>query len=211
MESKQKCAFYNCFVIILRVLIEDSKDPEYGCFHEFHAKIFNTGKVEIPGIRSTYHLETVLSHILIYLRPLVSDSLDYTGKCDTVLINSNFSCNFYIKRENLFEILKTKYKIQCIYDPCSYPGIQCKFYYDNLKDIQTGIREYEQSDKSCNITVISFMIFRTGSILIVGMCDEDVLDVVYKYIRELLEREYVNIHQVLKRNHLLNPKQRKAN
>ena len=194
-RCKQKCAFYNCFVMILRILIEDESDPENGMFHEFHVKIFNTGKVEIPGIRSDYHLNLVLDNILIHLRPILGDDLSYQGKCDTVLINSNFNCGFYIKRETLFDILKSRYNIQCIYDPCSYPGIQCKFFYDKTKQKQTGVREHIVVDKSSsNIVVISFMIFRTGSILVVGMCEEPVLDEVYIFIKELLEREFCNIY-----------------
>ena len=37
-------------------------------------------------------------------------------------------------------MLKNKYNIQCIYDSCTYPGIQCKFYFNPDIDIelQTG-------------------------------------------------------------------------
>ena len=200
-RCKQKCAFYNCFVMILRILIDDKSDPENGMFHEFHVKIFNTGKVEIPGIRSDYHLKLVLDNILVHLRPIIGDNLSYQGKCDTVLINSNFNCGFYIKREALFDILKSQYNIQCIYDPCSYPGIQCKFYYDKTKEQQTGVREHVVVDKSSsNIVVISFMIFRTGSILVVGMCEEPVLDEVYIFIKDLLKREFCNIYHSIHDN-----------
>ena len=37
---------------------------------------------------------------------------------------------------------------------------------------------------------ISFMIFRTGSILIVGKCDDDILNIIYEYIKNLLIKEY---------------------
>ena len=196
-RSKQKCAFYNCFVMILRILIEDKDDPEYGKFHEFHVKIFNTGKVEIPGIRSDYHLQVVLDNILIHLRPIIGDQITYKGKCDTVLINSNFNCGFFIQREKLFDILKTKYNIQCIYDPCSYPGIQCKFYYDKTKEVQNGVRDHVNIEKNENVVVISFMIFRTGSILVVGMCDENILQQVYVFIKNLLVMEFPLIYQSL--------------
>ena len=39
-RSRKKGAFYNCFVIILRVLHNN-------CFKEIHIKVFNTGKLEI--------------------------------------------------------------------------------------------------------------------------------------------------------------------
>lgn len=209
-RSKQKCAFYNCFVMILRILIEDEDDVEYGKFHEFHVKIFNTGKVEIPGIRSKYHLDVVQKNILNHLRPIVGDDMDYKGLCDTVLINSNFNCGFFINRENLFDILKTKYNIQCIYDPCSYPGIQCKFYYDKTKSIQNGVREYENIEKNKSIVVISFMIFRTGSILIVGMCEEDVLDEVYVIIKNMLIVEFPLIYQSIVQEEDIKPKNKKT-
>ena len=195
-RSKQKCAFYNCFVIILRILMKENKDDIDPVFKEFHVKIFNTGKVEIPGIRTDEQLNSVLENILIYLRPIVCHELDYNGSCDTVLINSNFSCGFFINREALFDILTKNYNIQCIYDPCSYPGIQCKFYYDKSKPSsqQNGIRKHTELSGSDTI-VVSFMIFRTGSILIVGMCNEDILEQVYVFIKKVLEIEFVKICQ----------------
>ena len=136
--------------------------------------------------------------------------MDYKGLCDTVLINSNFNCGFFINRENLFDILKTKYNIQCIYDPCSYPGIQCKFYYDKTKSIQNGVREYENIEKNKSIVVISFMIFRTGSILIVGMCEEDVLDEVYVIIKNMLIVEFPLIYQSIVQEEDIKPKNKKT-
>ena len=43
-RCKKKSAFYNCFVLIVRIKKNDM-------FKEFHVKIFNTGKLEIPGIQ----------------------------------------------------------------------------------------------------------------------------------------------------------------
>jgi hypothetical protein len=40
---------------------------------------------------------------------------------------------------------------------------------------------------------ISFMIFRTGSVLIVGRCDENVLHCIYAFLKKLLEVEYPEI------------------
>ena len=195
---KKKCAFYNCFVVIIRINIEDTSDPTFGTFREFHVKVFNTGKIEIPGIQTEYHLNTVMEHILLYFRPIIGEDVAYIGECDTVLINSNFNCGFYIHREVLFDILKTKYNIQCIFDPCSYPGIQCKFYYDKKRTIQDGTRPHiEPGVKDPNIVTVSFMIFRTGSLLIVGMCVEEVLETVYDFLKNLLRTEFTNICQRL--------------
>ena len=188
-RSKKKSAFYNCFVMILRIKIND-------IFKEFHIKVFNTGKMEIPGIQNDTIYETVLSTILTTLQPHIKEPLGYLQKSDTVLINSNFNCGYYISREVLFDILKQKYNIQCIYDPCSYPGIQCKFYYNPNVEIQTGKQiSAEDKQKYPNIVEVSFMIFRTGSILIVGMCDDNVLYVIYDFLKKILIDEYHKINQ----------------
>jgi hypothetical protein len=165
-------------------------------FKEFHIKVFNTGKMEIPGIQSDAIFETVLKNILEVLQPHVKEELSYNQKSDTVLINSNFNCGFYINRESLADILKYKYNIQSIYDPTSYPGIQCKFYFQPDKEIQNGSQVSEEEMKVIkNIVEVSFMIFRTGSILIVGMCEESVLQTIYEFLKEILAKEYQQIHQ----------------
>jgi hypothetical protein len=152
--------------------------------------------MEIPGIQNDTIYETVLSNILTTLQPHMKEPLGYLQKSDTVLINSNFNCGYYISRETLFDILKQKYNIQCIYDPCSYPGIQCKFYYNPNVEVQTGKQiSAEDKEKYPNIVEVSFMIFRTGSILIVGMCDDNVLYVIYDFLKKILMDEYHKINQ----------------
>jgi hypothetical protein len=201
-RCKKKSAFYNCFVMILRIKIHES-------FKEFHVKVFNTGKLEIPGIQTDYIYEQVLKNILLQIQPHVAEALDYKQISDTILINSNFNCGYYINREILFDIIKYKYNIQCIYDPCSYPGVQCKFYYDPLKSVQTGSITDEEKHKG--VVTVSFMIFRTGSILIVGMCDEMVLYSIYEFLKILLKNEYHKISQknINKEQDLLNKNKKK--
>ena len=188
-RCKQKSAFYNCFVMIMRIKIQSA-------FKEFHIKVFNTGKMEIPGVQNDVIFQEVLNTILTTMQPFIKDNLSYNQKSDTVLINSNFNCGFFINRETLFDLLKYKYNIQCIYDPCSYPGIQCKFYYNKDLTEQTGSQISEENKKKYkNIVEVSFMIFRTGSILIVGMCDENVLYTIYEFLKKMLIREFSKINQ----------------
>lgn len=189
-RCKKKSAFYNCFVIILRIKISDT-------FKEFHIKVFNTGKLEIPGIQSEDNFKIVLSELLVTLQPYFKNKLGYKENTDeTVLINSNFNCGFFINRESLYDILKYKYNIQSIYDPCSYPGIQCKFYYNPDVDIQNGCQIAEENKHLYkDVKEVSFMIFRTGSVLIVGKCDENVLLIIYEYLKIILNNEHKNICQ----------------
>ena len=189
-KKKKKGAFYNCFAIILRIKYKQ-------IFREVHVKIFNTGKLEIPGIQYDDLLFTTLEKVVDILRPFtIPDLIFKKEKIDTVLINSNFSCGFYVNRDILHKLLKYNYKIQSAFDPCSYPGIQCKFYYNPDCTIHTGVHD---DNLLCKYgphrkwSEISFMIFRTGSVLIVGNCDENILKIIYEYLKNIIYQEYEKI------------------
>ena len=189
-RTKKKGAFYNCFVIILRLKDKDSN------FKEYHVKIFNTGKLELPGIKNNIALNQVLEKLTELLTPFVKNEL-YVMKDNikTVLINSNFTCNYFIDREKLSRIIKYKYNLHVLYDPCSYPGIQCKFYNNHKNIINDGTCKcndkcYNKKKKQLDCMEVSFMIFRTGSILIVGKCDELTLQNVYNFIKKILINDY---------------------
>jgi len=189
-RCKKKSAFYNCFVLILRIKINET-------YKEFHVKVFNTGKLEIPGIQNEFTFNLILNQVLEILQPFIPDKLDYKDNSnETVLINSNFNCGFFVNRESLYDIFKMKYNIKAIYDPCSYPGIQCKFYYNPDIDLQNGSQISEENkDLYKNVKEVSFMIFRTGSVLIVGKCDENVLMIIYEFLKNILITEYKQICQ----------------
>jgi len=175
-RTKKKSAFYNCFVLILRLF--NSSD---NTFKEVHMKIFNTGKIEVPGIQD----DEMFYKSVDYIRDMLSkyyENINYSkNEIETVLINSNFTCGYLVNREKLFDVLIKKYKIQSLYDPCSYPGVQSKYIIND--------------DVSGKEITLSFMIFRTGSVLIVGKCEKKHLIIVYEFLKNIFENEYENINQ----------------
>jgi hypothetical protein len=339
LRGKIKNAFYNCFVIIIRFKYED-------VFREIHVKVFNTGKMEVPGVFNREQLDIVKNKIMTIIEPLLHTfhspvhSIDRFGegsvekmknkffgmecrkienenfstfhsekfifgfgrastktvnfekneqsplqgthvhtvaqkelygvedarkstvltevlsnptinlseqnakKCisssvrneddkefsgerpqmlvgkleiiepiadENVLINSNFNCGYYIDREKLHNILNSKYGIECSYDPCSYPGVKCKYYFNN----RCGFNEDEQDGQISNedrkmkmselgdykkYTEVSFMIFRTGSCLIVGNCSENILRFIFNFLKKILYDEYPNISIINENN-----------
>lgn len=193
-RKKKKSAFYNCFAIIYRIIYK-------GTFREVHLKVFNTGKLEIPGIQEDEMMHYALEKLCLLLKNLGYENITY-NKTDiqNVLINSNFKCNYYINRDKLFNLLKYKYNIHSLYDACSYPGIQCKYYHNENNngicscETKCGFREKSNIKKTKTKCIeVSFMIFRTGSILIVGHCGEDVLHNVYKFLKDILLKEFEEI------------------
>lgn len=198
-RGKVKNAFYNCFAMILRFKYED-------LFREIHVKVFNTGKMEIPGILNISLLDIVKEMVLKIIQPHVNTPLGFieNNVDDNVLINSNFNCGFYINREKLHNILNKKYGIETSYDPCSYPGVKCKYYFNNDFDFDKNVQhgKITQEDRAMKMselgdnkkyTEVSFMIFRTGSCLIVGNCSEKILLFIFEFIKKILMDEYPNI------------------
>ena len=130
------------------------------------------------------------------LKKIVNNNIYFKEEAtENILINSNFNCGFYINREQLYNILRNKYQVNAIYDPCSYPGIRCIY---NLSQGNNNIK-------------ISYMIFRTGSILIVGKSNEDGLKEVYEFLKDILEKEYIYIKspQIITNKNIKNIKVKK--
>jgi hypothetical protein len=198
-RGKVKNAFYNCFAMIIRFKYEN-------IFREIHIKVFNTGKMEIPGIFNTDLLEIVKTMVLQVIQPYVKETLHFVENDvdENVLINSNFNCGFYVNREKLHVILKKKYGIETSYDPCSYPGVKCKFYFNNEKGFHIEEQAGKIMEEDCTMkmselgenkkyTEVSFMVFRTGSCLIVGNCSERILVFIFEFVKKILQDEYTNI------------------
>jgi hypothetical protein len=204
-RGKQKKAFMNCFAIIIRFLYE-------GEFREVHVKVFNTGKLEIPGVPEDEMLDMVRLKVIQYLQPFLdANPLDYVRKDgidsdEDVLINSGFQCGFCINQKAFYSILRSeKYGIETSYDSCHYPGIRCKYYYRNyLPDTHpeqngrigsddNGIK-LSQLEMSKKYTCVSFMIFSTGNCLVVGNCSKAILLHVFEFMKRLLKDEYGHIY-----------------
>lgn len=187
-RAKKKGAFYNCFVVIMRIFDDN-------VFKDIHVKIFNTGNIKIPGIKSDIMFERVIGKLLTLLNvtPHFADKpIEYLGdKTETVLINSNFNCGYFVNREKLYDILKGKYELCCSYDPCSYPGIHIEYYYDITKtdDKQSG----KKPTISENGIHMHIKVFRTGSCLILGKCAMSIIESIYKSLANVFTTEYNNI------------------
>ena len=197
-KGKQKNAFYNCFALYIRFKYN-------GTYKEIHIKVFNTGKLEIPGVANATILNVIKKHILNILQPHIDTAISF--KSDDihddnsgVLINSGFNCNYQIDREKILRLLKSdKYQIESVFEPCSYPGVICKYYYNNnvSESEQTGYIEKSDHHNKMDDLIdsnkykkVSIMLFGTGNALIVGNMNETILNHVYNFIVNVLESNY---------------------
>ena len=194
-------AMFNCIALTFRFRNDVNR------FHEIHVKVFNTGKLEIPGVLNTNLFDRVKVFIIDTLRPFFEEPIGFKDiPSENVLINSNFECNYNINRDALHAILRSdKYKIDTTFDSCSYPGVKCKFYFCNKNGFDIEKQRGVVLQEDCNLMVdelieskkytkVSFMIFRTGGCLIVGNCSEEILTFVYDFVKNILKDEYQNIY-----------------
>ena len=198
VRRKEKLgAFYNCVALTIRICCD-------GTFYECHAKIFNTGKIEVPGRIDKPMMEQLKHKILAILQPFHPDIvMDYKMCKRGVLINSGFNCGFLIDRDKIHSILKTKYGIETSYDSCSYQGVKCKFYYNESAStsaceqkgriLEADLMKKKDLIVTTKYTEVAFMIFRTGSCIIVGNCCKKVLYFVYDFIKTVFKNEYREI------------------
>ena len=239
-HGKNKSAFINCFAIILRVKYNNM-------FHEIHVKVFNTGKLAIPGIVDEGLLVKTKELLLRILQnnfqdktlelipasesPLVKrlvrakkpkgskmsgdntveqqatkSYFEYVKPKENVLINSNFNCGYFIQQEVLKRLLRDKYNLNPSYDPSMYPGVKCKFFYNNELPCDPLLQKGALSESDMNVTMteldelskekytkVSFMVFRTGNCLIVGNCTKVILQYVFQFVKKILMDEYETI------------------
>jgi hypothetical protein len=194
-------AFNNCMVLVLRVPLDGDGEvipPPAGeaCWrfhrwHEFHVKIFNTGDIDVPGIKSEAMYRAVSGRVVALLGRVGADA-DLATR--TVLTNSDFKCGFEINRAALHDVLRARYDVDCTYDPCcGHPGVTCKFLYDDAlpPEAQTTSRRGPGSPASAPATArtLTVMIFRTGSILINGGGDRAVFTTLHEMILAILTLE----------------------
>lgn len=222
-----KQAFMNCIVLIIRLKTSDwdsnvIKGDDADLFHEYHVKLFNTGKITFAGVKNDIILQKLFNIVIDMLKiyqPIQfelcsTDVNEY--QATLVIVNSNFKCNFCIDQHTLRKIFTVKYNRPCIYNSGNqYTGLRCKYYYDLNKSVeeQTGLYAHingpdvalaktsgpkNRTDKILkypkNIVRISYAIFRTGSVLIAGKCNDDILNVVYKHITKILHDEFPYIY-----------------
>ena len=190
---------FNSISMSFRVYCEETHT-----FHETHVKLFNTGKLELPGVANVSLLSLIKQKIIEFLKPYISPNIDYINKHKRgVLINSNFICGYYIDRDNANNIFKEKYGLVSDFDPSHYPGVKIKYYYNNDlpmdHSVQTGRVDDENRIKVSNLeklskyTRISIAVFRTGSCLVSGNCSDEQLIFVYNFAKQVFKDDYLQL------------------
>jgi len=191
-KPKQKKTFFN--QVTIHVYVDKL----------VNVKLFNNGKIQMTGLKYEGHGSKVLDLLIPYIKGLDSSTdnkilvhpevtypdvtyPEVTYKpLDIVLINSDFDIKYKIKRDILHrEIIESG--IYSSYEPCIYPGVNIKYYFNANQD--TGICSCQSmcagkgnglSDGGCK--KITVAVFKSGKIIITGARSTEQLELSYHFI-----------------------------
>ncbi len=212
-KEKKKKVFYNQATIIIKIISENQIKKEV------NMKIFTNGNLQMTGLKNigdgkkavTIFFETCRKFNAIVKNKetgelktvkAIENPDDFQIKnFQIVLINSDYSTYFKIKRDVLHNILQKKYKIFSSYEPCIYPGVNSKYYWNNdylnNKNLEPGVCHCTKSctgkgkgygNGECKKITISA--FQSGNVIITGARSEEQIKDAYNFINKIFKDNY---------------------
>tara|TARA_B100000902_G_C27220099_1_gene869172 strand:- start:216 stop:962 length:747 start_codon:yes stop_codon:yes gene_type:complete len=185
-KKKEKVTFYNQSTI--HIFYKDKI---------INVKLFNNGKVQMTGLKYEKQGIEVLNIIKdIFMKDYDIEFLDKEkleiNDYDIVLINSDFDIKYSINRELLHrEIIDEG--LYSTYEPCMYPGVNIKYYFNNNNQ-KSGICKCNEKcngkgkgngDGDCKRVTIA--VFASGKIIITGGRTNNQLVDSYNFITNILK------------------------
>lgn len=190
--SKKK-VFYNQITIVVQ--------PEIG--FKNNIKLFNNGSISMTGLKKIEHGEISVNILLDNIKSVYD-------KCSIVkykieLINSDFRIDYEIKRSELHKLLINDYKIFSSYEPCIYPGVNSKFYWNKSHNDKEHVGRCYCTEPCSgkgrgggngDCKVITIAAFQSGSIIITGANNIEQIDIAYNFITKLFNDHIERLKQI---------------
>lgn len=172
--------------------------------NKYNIKLFKNGNVQITGVKSIDNGSLAIDHLIEIIKNMMLKK-EGVGIINNVndlrntnyrirLINSDFKViNCEIRLDYLYNIVTTKYKIICSYEPCIYPGAKIEYYYPNNGFCKcTGFCN-GKSDACKKITIA---VFQSGCVIITGANKIEHINVAYEFICKILKDNLKNIKRM---------------
>jgi TATA-box binding protein (TBP) (component of TFIID and TFIIIB) len=194
-KKLKKKVFFNQITILIKI------DYLYN-----NIKLFNNGSISMTGVKSE---EVGKKSVDILFQKLLD--INKTHKLfnvtvpiiefyKIVLINSDYDIGYEIKRSELHQLLVNDYEIYSSYEPCIYPGVNSKFFWNKMYKDNTYYnypgkchcnsvcngKGTGNGDSECKKVTIS--VFQSGSIIITGANSlEQIIDC-YEFISGIFKK-----------------------
>lgn len=203
-----KKMFYNQITTIILI-----KKEQF--FKEVNVKIFNNGILQLTGLRKKEEGIHCINLLIEFIKSLDNKETFLSFKDNSsiinfydyeiVLINSDFSSKFKIKREVLYSILVNNYNINASYEPCIYQGVNSKYYWnEDYNDFHNkGIcycnnicngKGKGKGDGNCK--KITIAVFQSGKVIITGARSFQQISCAYNFINNVFKTNFDQIKRI---------------
>ena len=206
-KKETKKVFFNQITILIKL------DYLYN-----NIKLFNNGSISMTGVKSETIGRRSVELLFNKLIEINKNTELFNNKepiiefYKIVLINSDYDIGYEIKRSELHQILVNEYDIYSSYEPCIYPGVNSKYFWNKTyknkslypndgkcycDKICTGKGKGIGSGQCKKVTISAF---QSGSIIITGANSIEQITDCYNFISRILS----NHHDLLKKDNPLN-------
>ena len=199
-KANKKKVFFNQITILISI---DN--------HDANIKLFNNGSISMTGLKSEKIGIKAVEYLISLIKIAKMDENNETiyavnnkDECKLndfkiVLINSDFYAGFEIKRSELHQLLINDYNIFSSYEPCIYPGVNSKFYW-NKEYLNNKFRGKCCCTVSCDgkgngegngkCKKVTIATFQSGSIIITGARNLVQVRDAYNFINSVFKTHY---------------------
>ena len=219
-KMNKKKVFYNQITIVVQ--------PSLGFLN--NVKIFNNGSISMTGLKNLtqgrksaeiileyfknikgameFNSDETAESLRMFLEPdgtyraLEDPEAAAINKYNIVLINSDYYIGFEIHRSELHELFIDKYKIFSSYEPCIYPGVNSKFYFNSSYN-DPNYPGKCICTKSCNgkgtgegngnCKKITVAAFQSGSVIITGAQSIQQIHTAYNFVNKVFDENFEKI------------------
>jgi len=194
-KKLKKKVFFNQITILIKI------DYLYN-----NIKLFNNGSISMTGVKSEVigkKSVDILFHKLLDINKthkIFSSDEPIIEFYKIVLINSDYDIGYEIKRSELHQLLVNDYEIYSSYEPCIYPGVNSKFFWNKMYKNNT-LYNYPgkchcnsvcngkgtgNGESECKKVTIS--VFQSGSIIITGANSVEQIIDCYDFISGIFKK-----------------------
>jgi TATA-box binding protein (TBP) (component of TFIID and TFIIIB) len=152
-----------------------------------NAKVFRNGNVQMTGLKSEKQGKECMNYISHIVKMYCNNEV-FVSSYNIQLINSDYRINRNINRNKLNNVINNNFDIMSLFEPCIYPGVKVKYYWNNDKDSKKDGCCYCCYDKDCTCKKITIAVFQSGCIIITGAQMRDQIDEAYVFFNNILKK-----------------------
>lgn len=189
--KKDKVTFYNQATVV----IEAGKKKR-----KVNIKFFSNGSISMTGCEDDTDGVEAVNTLLTTIK---KNKKIFDSKYDMnhikmvnyriTMINTDYVVGYKVNRENVYNLIKKKYKVFVEFDSDRYPGVKIGYMWNENNSLEDGLCycdekcKYEKKHRKNNkCKLVTIALFQSGKIIITGANNIIQTQEAYRYINKIL-------------------------